>query len=486
MPANQEHGHAFLKIREVTLGDSSLEHMEKKLSPLGDRTRSITDRIHQKYAIQNWDIARLRTYVDMLQAFGFNSIELYDLWQAYLNAGWGTDPKDWPEKMDAMADYARSRRMRTTLFLWGNAGFEYNERKPHFHLCWNDPAERDILEHYWEHQARHAAHFDHVVTHWGDPGGCERNGCTIETAQHLHLEILRRLRANNPTMQSTFSLWMLHHPRFSKWAGYEGPHTVLQSGILPPEVMIAVHSSPSDFNFDTVRQIAQAGRKVGVWCWYLANHEVTPSCYVRTSRLKDYFADLPEEAHELIEWHSLDANNHGLNIHNLFVAGRLMRDPHADAQAVLREFIAGAFGAENVDRVEKILLTIEKARNCPGYRDDPQATPEQARDAHRLAREISIADTFSPAFPMVLSPRELAGELVAQTEAIAQFLEFRAGARDVEQMKRRGASPEQIDAAIAELPAVDRPSDWMTNMEYCLYLARLDDLKEETQVAEPA
>jgi len=126
-------GEPFIKIREVIWGDPS---SSKDLW-----VPYITDTIYKKYSVGNWDIARLRTYVDMIKAFGFNSLQLYDVWQRYFNAGWRippedwsnfpqewpkkVDPRDWPEKMDAVADYARSIGLRTTLFVWGNAAFDY-------------------------------------------------------------------------------------------------------------------------------------------------------------------------------------------------------------------------------------------------------------------------------------------------------------------------------------------------------------------------
>ena len=72
----QQTGKPFIKIREVTWGDPS---------PVQELCISyITDTIYKKYSVGNWDISRLRTYVDMIKAFGFNSLQLYDLWQRYL------------------------------------------------------------------------------------------------------------------------------------------------------------------------------------------------------------------------------------------------------------------------------------------------------------------------------------------------------------------------------------------------------------------
>ncbi|HUU43901.1 MAG TPA: hypothetical protein VMX57_08975 [Planctomycetota bacterium] len=482
----------FLGIREVTLGDSSITHMEQCFSPLKARTGSVTPRIYQKYEIPNWDLPKLHAYLDMIKAFGFNSVQLYDQWESYLDAGWGNqeaiwdsliedgwrgEPRDWPAKVDAVGDYARAIGLRATIFIWGNTGFDARTGRAFWALCPNDPVEREVLEHYWEQQARHAAHFDHLVTHWGDPGGCSRNGCTIQTAQHCHNEIVARCRRHNANIESTFSLWMLDSKRFGKWPGYEGPGTILDSGILPDDVMLCVHGEPGIFDYGQIRTITNAGRRAGVWAWYLANNEIYPSMFVCTARLKQHFAGLPADAHERITWHSVDSNNHTVNLHNLYVASRLMLDPSTDASAALRDFTAGAFGTENAGHAARALEIIETLRPlwCEKYGREPLDVA-LAREADARAREIVVADDFEPAFPMPITPRELADEIVAQTDAMRAFAEFTAAVEGVRKMIEKGAPAGEVKTAVAGLPTVAKPTEYLTNLEYCHYLAIRADL----------
>jgi len=480
----QQTDKSFIKIREVIWGDP--HPTQRSWIPY------ITDTIYKKYSVGNWDIARLRTYVDMLKAFGFNSLQLSDLWSRYSNAGWRlppenwgswpkkVDPKDWPKKVDAVADYARSVGIRTTLFVWGNAAFDYrnNTVPPAFSLEPDNPADMEIVSLYWDHLAEHAPHFDHIVTHWADPGGCRGPACTIETAQKFHNEIVRRFRKKNPNIQSTFSLWFLNDRIYSKWRGYKDVHTILDSGILPADVMISMDGEGGKFNLDEAKAIAKAGRKVGVWAWYLADMETNPSQHVRTSALGSAFRKLPSEAHKLIEWYSIDSNCHGLNMQNLYVAGKLMRNPKADPRAALREFIAGAFGVENVARVEKVFRAIERTRGYRGYKKvlSPANLPI-AREAYKLALGITIPKGFKPAFPMVISPEDLAKELEVQTEAIVELYEFNIAADKVKQMRKEGAAQDKIKAAIANLPKVSTPTEWLTNLEYWSYMRKLKELK---------
>jgi hypothetical protein len=162
---------------------------------------------------------------------------------------------------------------------------------------------------------------------------------------------------------------------------------------------------------------------------------------------------------------------------NLYVAGKLMRNPKADARASLREFIVGAFGPTNVARVEKVFRVIERTRGYWSYGTLSPANLPIAREAHKLALGITIPKGFKPAFPMVISPKELAGELVAQTEAIVELYEFSIAAAKVKQMRKEGAAQDKIKAAIANLPKVKAPTEWLTNFEYLSYLKKLKELK---------
>jgi hypothetical protein len=477
----------FIKIREVTWGDPHPVH--------ASWIPYFTDTIYEKYAVGNWDIARLRTYVDMLKAFGFNSLQLYDIWQRYFDAGWRihpeewsgwpkewpkrADPRDWPEKMDAVADYARSIGLRTSLFIWGSTPFDHrtNTILPYCSLDPGNPADMKVLRCYWDKLAEHAPHFDNIVTHWADPGGGKGDACTIETAMRFHNEIVQRFRKKNPNIQSTFSLWRLHDSKQMNWSGYKDVHTILDAGILPDDVMIALDGLSGKIDIGAAEAIAKAGRKVGVWGWYLADMETRPSLNLSANRLGEAFGKLPPKMHDLIDWYSVDATTHTLNMQNLYIAGRLMRDPTVGAQTAQREFIVGAFGAQNVGTVEKVFRGIRSTRGIWGHGTLSPANLPVAREAHKLALEITIPEGFEPAFPMVISPRQLAKELVAQTEAIVEIYEFHIAVDKVKQMREEGAGSDKIKAAIENLPEVKTPTEWLTNLEYVSYLKKLKEIK---------
>ena len=476
------------KYREVIFSgpfwassDPRIAGVYGSLTPAAYEPNFVSPRMYEKYASKNWDADRMGRYIDMLLAFGFNAFQASDTFLGYVFAGWGPNPRGWPARLRALGDYARAQGMHTTLFIWGTAAYDFRTGKYSSSLCPNDPAQREILERHWERQADHAAHFDSIVTHWGDPGGCDRNGCTIQTPQNLHNEILEKCRERNPDVESSFSLWMLQSGTHGVWPGYEGPQTVLDSGVLDADVTVAVGSSPAHvppgaFDPEHVRMITQSGRRAGVWCWYLADNEMSPSMYVRTTLLKDYFSSIPTDVFDSLEWHTVEGNTPTLNLHNLYVAGKLMQNPQADAPAALREYIAGAFGEENVGAVEEILCALERIRS--GYAGVPACDAETVHMLRDRAGAISIHDKFEPAFPLPFTPRELAGEVRAQVEAIAALMEFEAAADEVERLVREG-DKEQVEEAVRNLPAMQKPTEYLTLLEYSCYLERLQQMKQQ-------
>ncbi len=46
---------------------------------------------------------------DMLKAFGFNSLQLYDIWQRYFDAGWHIPPEEWGRLAGRMVEKGRYR-----------------------------------------------------------------------------------------------------------------------------------------------------------------------------------------------------------------------------------------------------------------------------------------------------------------------------------------------------------------------------------------
>jgi len=119
----------------------------------------------------------------------------------------------------------------------------------------------------------------------------------------------------------------------------------------------------------------------------------------------------------------------------------------------------------------EIQPSMHVCTNVPG-----RALGKLPSEADKLVMEITIPNGFKPAFPMVISPKELAGELVAQTESLVELYEFQIAVYKVKQMQKEGAAQDKIKAAIENLPKVKAPTEWLTNIDYVSYLKKLKEL----------
>ena len=465
----------FFATREVTLSDPFDAYVIKSRA------------LQRRYAYQLWPMERLKRYIDMLCEFGFNSVMMTDLAEDYECFGYQLTPKAWMAKLHALCRYAKSKGMTRTLFVWGTGPVDQTGSRgklldwSFWYPCPCVPGGQAALDRHYRYQALHAPHFDHMISHWGDPGGCRGGHCTIRTAMHLHNQMAAAFRKRNPEIESTFSLWVMHLPEFGgRWPGYESVRTILDAGILPRDVGLAQHGR---FRLAEARAIAESGRRAGVWTWYLADNEIDPSIHVHTRRLGEYFNRMPREASRLISWHSMDSNTHLLNVPDLYMGAQLLIDPARDAGELLREFCRRAFGkaadgfAAGLSAIARTrcqsdylrlarLLSGLPFRGAPDEYEHPDRHLRIVRAARKVVDRMKPDACFKPDFPLILDAAEFLEEIRLHLRAIEQYAVFRLAFRDAWQKGK------PTDAA--HLPRVDKPGSRMSQFEHKLYRQHLD------------
>lgn len=443
--------------------------------------------LQKKYAWDTWPLDRLKRYVDMLWEFGFNSVQLADLAEGYACCGYAITPEEYGEKVHALCDYAGSKGMTRSIFVWGSGPVDLERARGKMrdgkweNACPCVPGGMETLEAHYRFQARHAPWFDHVITHWGDPGGCHGEKCTLATVLGLHNRILAEFRRHNVAIRSTFSLWLMHHKEFGgRWRGYDSVESLLKAGILDEDAGLA---QSGRFHLDEARRVVRDGRALGVWGWYLADDEIRPSIHVHTGILGGYFNSLPEEASSLVSWHSVDSNCHGLNVPSLYVAAQLMIDPRRDAEGLLREFCRRAFGraadafAEGLlavahtrcesdyQRLIKFLSGVPH-RGTADYEEHPAEHLRIVSAARRVVDTLQVDPSFRGDLPLIIDAATFLGELKAHLRVIEQYARFRVALAEA---KKKGRPVEA-----GSLPAVEPPGELMTQFEYLLYREHLE------------
>jgi hypothetical protein len=434
-----------------------------------------------------WEPERVSEYIDMLDFFGYNLIE---------TAAAGLMPKKRasPEEQakvarrrDALVDSIRRNGMQHRVFFNGTLFREDDnkgERVPY------GPDTHHLYEEYFRRTAEAVAPYaDSVLTHWLDDGAWKStpaHPCTIEVLQELHMQIHRAFKKVNPQIQSVLSLWALDEvgPGTDNlgWQGYEGVDSILKSGLVPPEVGLAMSGK---VRMPEARKITAAGHPASAWGWYLADNELVYTMHAHTHVLADYLHSLPEEARDLVGLHTLDNCQAETNLYSVYVGVRMLADPHGDPERYLREvarLVYGPKGEEPVFRGLKAIADVRCGKTCCGYWN-PKAEPgfETSRDeppgngnasvqasngilsfdrALELATEawaglkgFEIDHAYTPPIRFHRPTETLLQELKGHVEAVATYMQF---LKDRKTGKQRPT----------EVPSAQGPFEYYERMEY--------------------
>ena len=486
---NAEDPGPFIRVREVV-----------SATPWGDWIKSeMPPELRHQYLLPFWPDARLRRHLEMLKAFGFNSIQVG---ASPCLAWWvGADEQEVRKKVLFRCRTARELGLSVSGFIWGAAvpdamkgGAQFSE------LDWHKPEDRARLLAWYRDQAEIAPFIDRLVTHWIDPGynhlSCGE--CTIDTVVEMHNVILGIYREKNPNIRGALSTWFMgptHGPK-----GYEGPRRLAEHPKLDRNTDIAcgIGAGPD------LDAILAKGRKIARWTWYNTDNEIQPALHVMIRAFSSRLSLAQRRAAapvttEALAWVSVPDNFSGLNMQNLYVAGKLMQDPTLDERHLLDEFARGLVGAENASALVSALRAVEAARtrsNCYYAKIvDAVAPPPELQSRHQLPafwlddtsqavdaaisgmKHVKLAPDFKTAWPVAMEPAEYLGELNAHLEAIRQMLAFLKGAREVKRMKAEGAPVEKLEAAIAALPKVIYDPAHTAGLEAGVYKQKLAELK---------
>lgn len=500
----------FIRVREV-ISSTPWSGWIKESMPAETR---------QRFLMAYWPEARLRRHLEMLKAFGFNSIQVST---NLCNAWWAnTDEQEFRKKVLFRCRTARELGLSVTAFIWGAAVADASKPKnsqQFSELDWHTPEDRARLEAWYRDQAAAVAPLaDRVVTHWVDPGHWQQGG--IDTVVEMHNFILSIYREKNPRIQGFLSAWFMDDFAGRRYPGYTDEGVLAAHRALDRKSGVALGRFNYSCDGENTRDgnsgatladresrvsggildaIAAAGRPAGIWCWYTADNEIQAALHVRTAVMQNYFRNLPPPTRTRLAWHTIDDQFSGLNMQNLYVAGKLMQDPSLDAQALLDAFCRGFVGAANAPAVAAALRAVEQARTrsllYSARVEDALAPTSAAKgtplpaiwlDDTRKAVEgamagmkaIQLDPDFRTAWPVTMEPAEYLDELNAHLEAIRQMLAFLRGVRAVEKQQTDGDPKAQIEAAIAALPRVMYDPAHTAGLEAGIYRQQLGALKK--------
>lgn len=436
------------------------------------RPKTALSRIVKKYCIENWDIDKLMKYVEQMDCYGFNSIQYSDEFEAYMHSGSLVTRRELREKLQAMMAKTRAIGNQVTLMFFGGVGFNFNgieladwneplvdskvifpkaNSMPALSYCWNEPQGRKNIEARTTYLSEYAPYIDHILTWFVDPGGCNKNGCTISTCMAILNYQYKIFKMKNPDMKATYNIWPFaseHNmgyrlvdnavPNVSSSRSWGGTYSwkFFKNNIsnLHPDIMIASRK----YTPEIAAQCRKWNRKYGIWSWYTSDQECTASLHVEAERLGREFAALDKDTKEL-EYFSIPSNCHSLNAAGIYIAAKLLWHSQRDPWNILKEFCSNVFGPKISRSVYAGYSAIAKIRNhdvdgdsafgadyIGAGTDDPDKDAKVAGLALKQLKVAEVDEKWVSKIPLAYDRKELLDDLKEHLNMIYQYSLFRS------------------------------------------------------------
>ncbi|MFB3902920.1 MAG: hypothetical protein ACE15E_05660 [Acidobacteriota bacterium] len=429
VPPLQIEASPWVKTRELFVAEIEWHPTEGEKAHL--------EELHRAFDWPHWENQRLDTYVDLVDWMGYNSLQLMDLESIAKMAG--VDREVLTAKTSSMYRRARSHGMSTAFFLWTQSGLKHGRPDN----CPRAPDEMEDIRAHWDYLfANHGNLVDRWILHWADPGGCARNGCTINTTQLLANEFGRRLRSRSLPGVTSYSLWALrwHAGKSGVWDGFQDWRSVVNSGLLDPEIGINLGRY---YKAEIAEAIRAQNRRTGVWGWYTNDFETHPALHVHDLILQNEFGQIPHSAGTVLDWYSLEDNNHLLDLPSLYVGAQMLWDRTASAKEALHGFCEALWGPA-ADSVFEALQAISQVRCGPGEpwvtrdwwpesymcrlgrgSDDPETDFRVSDEALKKLDAAKIDPGFVPKMPLLVDPQEFLELIRFQLVRVRDFAAVR-------------------------------------------------------------
>jgi hypothetical protein len=303
----------------------------------------------------------------------------------------------------------------------------------------------------WRHWMQALPDLDIVGIFPGDPGGCNRNGCTHETFVELALELCEIIQAENPAARIELGTW---GTPFTGWGsdmratpGWQGewhklidptnttPETpchiwngdppraraamaylLKRLPTFPADMLVAInlgfecdgHATYGGDARSYIREIAQT-HAVTSWDYSLAEGELI--CYPHW-RLPRMAARRREERAVAPYLGGMTYTmSPKLNVLSLYAAGQFFLDPAADPDLVSRAFCAQLFGEEHAVLGE----LFEAFEVVPGWGHYPRrrwSKPVLREVYAEIIARLEAADMAGCALPLYPDPESYRQDLL--------------------------------------------------------------------------
>ncbi len=420
-------------------------------------------------APNRWSDADWAGFLRMLKAFGFTCFEYWvapTLFDRPALAGGGIYA-EFAATMRRVTELAHAAGIQTkALFAVNTVGPAW------FFACPHVPEEKQLVLDLWRHWMRELRGTDLVGIFPGDPGGCNRNGCTHETFIELALDVCAVVGRENPgarvelgTWGTPFTGWgddLIHVPNwdgnFKTIAEYKplppGAFAHIWNGTparaeaamrcllrrlpeFPADCLVAINLGFSPDADATMggdarcwaREVAKL-RPITTWDYSLSEGELIVYPHWRLPRMS---ARRREERSAAPYAGGMNYTmSPKLNLLTFYAAGRMFAEPDADPDQVSREFCAQVFGEEHA-AIGELFEAFEVVQGW-GHYPRRRWSKEVLRATYaELAERLEAADMTKCRLPLAPDPETYRQDLLWFARA---FLELAGPAPDREKVRR--------------------------------------------------
>lgn len=386
-------------------------------------------------APNQWATADWQAFFRMLSAFGYNVFEYWlppTLMDRPALAG-GAVYREFARQMRQATELAHAAGLRVKFIV------AVNTIGPQWHFaCPRDPIEHQLILDLWRHWLRALPGTDIVGIFPGDPGGCNRNGCTHETFVDLALELCGVIQREQPravvevgTWGTPFTGWgddLISPPDWNGdfapllrqqlpggafahiWNGGPARARAAMDAFLrrlpefPADALVAINLGFSPDGDATMggdarawaRAIAQQ-RAITTWDYSLSEGELVLYPHWRLPRMAARRRE--ERAAAPYAGGMSYTMSPKLNLLTLYAAGGLFQDPAADPDGLARAFCAAVFGAEHAVLGE----LFEAFEVIPGWGHYPRrkwSRPVLRAVYREIADRLAAADVSRCTLPL--------------------------------------------------------------------------------------
>ena len=154
--------------------------------------------------INRWNIDDWERYIDMISAYRYN---IFEFWLPPSLFGRRNEKRcnEFVQTINHVIAYAKRRGVSVHPLITVNT--LDSMEGDWFYACPNDKDEKKIILDAWDFWTKSIQGNYAWCIFPGDPGGCNRNGCTKETFIDLALELSALIRKNNPTALVEVGTW---------------------------------------------------------------------------------------------------------------------------------------------------------------------------------------------------------------------------------------------------------------------------------------